>query len=60
MVYIIIMQRKAKLFLNGRSQAVRLPADLKLAAKKPVPPISVLLSGSAAWLSLLEKWSVPA
>jgi len=44
------------------SVAVRvwLPDVFNVALKVPVPLLSVLLPGSAAWASLLVKWMVPA
>ena len=38
---------------------VCLPAVLRLATKIPLPPVKVALAGRLAWVSLLEKWTVP-
>ena len=38
---------------------VRLPLVFSIALKVPVPPVSVLLPGSAAAGSVLVKWTVP-
>ena len=39
---------------------VWLPVVASVAVKTPLPPARVVLGGSAAALSLLVKWTVPA
>ena len=45
---------------NSSTVTVRVPAVLRIALKKPTPPVRVALTGKEAWASLLLKWTVPA
>jgi antitoxin VapB len=60
------MQRKAKLFLNGKSQAVRLPADFRFTGKQvfirkdPATGDVILSARPESWKGFLALPPVPA